>query len=170
MVSDPTRQVEDRLSDLLDQVIAWLQFAESKNTGIVGLIATALGLIVTFLVTGPSIPTFVGMGLVLGPMTDLERVLVGDRQPPGPGESLIFYGHLARYESRALVQAVAHRDVALRPDEVTMSRFASDLAVQIVTNARITVRKLRLFRAAVLLFGVGVLTAATAMALAAVMR
>ena len=58
----------------------------------------------------------------------------------------------------------------MSPDEVPVSKLARDLAVQIVTNARITVRKLRLFRAALLLFGVGVLIAAGAMALAVVMR
>src|SRR5829696_1984816 len=108
MASDPTRDVEDRLADLLDRVIGWLQFAESKNTGIVGLIATALGLIVTFLVAGPSVPSLAGMGLVIGalllmfsllfaiasllPVTDLERTLVEAREPPEQGDTLIFYG------------------------------------------------------------------------------
>ena len=186
MATDQRRDLEDRLIDLLDRVIGWLQFAESKNTGIVGLIATALGLIVTFLVAGPSVPSLAGMGLVIGalllmfsllfaiasllPVTDLERTLVEAREPPEQGDTLIFYGHLARYEPRALVQAVAIHYVAVTPEEVAVSKFASDLAVQIVTNARITVRKLRLYRAAVLLFGVGVLTATVAMALAAFMR
>jgi hypothetical protein len=186
MASDRTREVEDRLVELLDRVIDWLQFAESKNTGIVGLIATALGLIVTFLVAGPSVPTLAGVGLAVGavalmislllsiasflPATDLERSLVGAREAPGPEDNLIFYGHLARYEPRALVRAVARSHVDVPPDEVVVSKVAIDLAAQIVTNARITVRKLRLYRAALLLFGVGVLTAAGAMALAAVME
>ena len=66
MATDGTRDVEDRLADLLDGVIGWLQFAESKNTGIVGLISTALGVIVTFLLAGPSIPTLAGAGLAAG--------------------------------------------------------------------------------------------------------
>jgi hypothetical protein len=33
MASHPTREVEAQLSGLLDQVVDWLQFAESKNTG-----------------------------------------------------------------------------------------------------------------------------------------
>ena len=49
-----------------------------------------------------------------------------------------------------------------------MSKFALDLTEQIVTNARITVRKLRLYRAAMLLFASGILLAAAAMALAAI--
>ena len=184
--SDRTRDVEDRLADLLDGAIDWLQFAESKNTGIVGLIATALGLIVAFLEAGPSVPALAGAGLAIGagalmlslliviasflPVTDLERALDGDREPPGPGDNLTFYGHLARYEPRHLIRAVAIHYVEVDPDEVVLGKFALDLAEQIVTNARITVRKLRHFRAAVLLFGIGVLTAAGAMAFAAVMK
>jgi len=56
VATDPTRDVEERLADLLDRVVSWLQLAESKNTSILGLIATALGLLVTVLVTGPSLP------------------------------------------------------------------------------------------------------------------
>lgn len=186
LLSDRTRDVEEQLTDLLDRVIDWLQFAESKNTGIVGLIATALGLIVAFLEVGPSVPTLAGAGLVIGggvlmisllviiasflPVTDLERALVGDRKPPGPRDNLIYYGHLARYEPQALIHAVARTYVEVPPDEVPLSKFSIDLAEQIVMNARITMRKLRLFRAAVLLFGVGILIAAGAMALAVVMR
>src|SRR5687767_13749113 len=183
MATDPTRDVEDRLADLLDGVIGWLQFAESKNTGIVGLISTALGVIVTFLLAGPSVPTLTGAGLAVGavmlmislllsvasflPATDLERYLVGGDQPPGSGENLLFYGHQAGYTPHDLVRAVASRYAALTPDEIAVSKLARDLAEQIVTNARITVRKLMLYRAALLLFASGVLIAAAAMALAA---
>ena len=43
-------------------------------------------------------------------------------------------------------------------DEIVLSTFALDLAQQIVTIARITVRKLRLYRYALLLFGLGTRT------------
>jgi len=183
MATDRNRDVEDRLADFLDRVIGWLQFAESKNIGIVGLISTFLGLIVTFLLAGPSVPTLAGVGLALGaltlmislllalasllPATDLERDLIEERAPPGPEDNLIFYGHLARYEPRTLVRAVASHYVVTPSDEFVVSKFALDLAEQIVTTARITVRKLRLYRYAMLLFASGVLTAAAAMALAA---
>jgi len=53
------------------------------------------------------------------------------------------------------------------PDEGVVSKPALDLAEQIVTNARITERKLRFYRSAMLLFAAGVLIAAVVMALAA---
>ncbi|MBA2598897.1 MAG: DUF5706 domain-containing protein [Chloroflexota bacterium] len=183
MTTDVKRDVEIRLSDLLNRVIDWLKFAETKNTGAVGLSSTGLGVIVTFLVAGPPIPTIAGVGLGLGaialmvslmlavasflPSTDLEKFLVGDRDKPSAGDNLLFYGHLARYEPRALAQAIAEMYFGQEGDEPPPSKFAVDLAGQIVTNARITVRKLGFFRYSLLLFGFGVLIAAAAMALAA---
>ena len=52
-------------------------------------------------------------------------------------------------------------------DTYAPSKLDIDLAAQIVTNARITVRKLALFRYSLLLFGFGVLVASGGMALAA---
>jgi hypothetical protein len=182
-VSELKRDVEDRLFDLLDRVVDWLKFAEAKNTGAVGLSSTALGVIVTFLVAGPAIPTLAGVGLGVGaivlmvslmfavasflPSTDLERHLLGERHQPGPNDNLLFYGHLARYEPRALAGAVARLYFEDAADDIVLSKLAVDLAAQIVTNSRITVRKLTLFRYSLLLFGFGVLVAAAAMALAA---
>jgi hypothetical protein len=119
MATELPREVEARLADLLERVTDWLHFAESKNTGLVGLIATALGVIVTFLVAGPAVPTVAGVGLAVGavalmislvlvlasflPATDLERYLTAARDAPRGGENLFFYGHLARYEPQTLI-------------------------------------------------------------------
>jgi hypothetical protein len=101
------------------------------------------------------------------PSTDLEKHLVGDRERPTPRDNLLYYGHLARYEPRALVEAIAEMYFEQGGETYAPSKLAVDLAAQIVTNARITVRKLALFRYALLLFGFGVLVASVAMALAA---
>src|SRR5207237_530707 len=114
------------------RVIDWLKFAEAKNTAVVGLSSTALGVIVTFLVAGPQIPTLAGAGLAIGalvlmlslllavasflPSTDLERHLLGEREPPSPTDNLLFYGHLARYEARALARAFAEHYFAREGD------------------------------------------------------
>src|SRR5919107_1417622 len=183
MSTDPKRQVEQQLSELLTRVIDWLKFAEAKNTGSVGLASTGLGVIVTFLVAGPSISTLAGVGLGIGalalmlsllltvasflPSTNLEKHLVGERERPTARDNLLYYGHLARYEPRALVEALAELYFAQPGETYAPSKLAIDLAAQVVTNARITVRKLALFRFALLLFGFGVLVASAGMALAA---
>ena len=182
MNTDPKPQVEQQLSELLTRVIDWLKFAEAKNTGSVGLASTGLGVIVTFLVAGPPIPTLAGVGLGIGavalmlsllltvasflPSTDLEKHLVGDRERPTSRDNLLYYGHLARYEPRALVEAIAEMYFEQESEAYAPSKLAIDLAAQIVTNARITVRKLAFFRYSLLLFGFGVLVASAAMALA----
>jgi hypothetical protein len=182
MSTDPKRQVEQQLSEQLTRVIDWLKFAEAKNTGSVGLSSTGLGVIVTFLVAGPPIPTLAGVGLGIGavalmlsllltvasflPSTDLEKHLVGDRERPTSRDNLLYYGHLARYEPRALVEAIAEMYFEQESEAYAPSKLAIDLAAQIVTNARITVRKLAFFRYSLLLFGFGVLIASAAMALA----
>jgi hypothetical protein len=57
MTTDLTRDLDERLADLLKRVTDWLLFAESKNTGVVGLISTVLGLIVSFSLFGPPLPS-----------------------------------------------------------------------------------------------------------------
>ena len=183
MSTGPKRDVEHQLSELLIRVIDWLKFAEAKNTGVVGLSSTGLGVLVTFLVAGPTIPDLSGVGLGIGavalmvslmlavgsflPSTNLEKHLVGDHQRPTARDNLLYYGHLARYEPRALVEAMAEMYFKQQGEAYMPSKLAIDLAGQIVTNSRITVRKLALFKYALLLFGFGVLIAAAAMALAA---
>jgi hypothetical protein len=183
MTTDIKRDVETRLSDLLNRVIDWLKFAETKNTGAVGLSSTGLGVIVTFLVAGPAIPTLAGVGLGVGavalmvslmlsvasflPSTNLEKHLMGERERPTARDNLLFYGHLARYEPRALTMAIAEMYFDYEGEAYAPSKLAVDLAGQVITNARITVRKLAFFRYSLLLFGFGVLVASAAMALAA---
>jgi Family of unknown function (DUF5706) len=182
MSSDIKRDVERQLSELLARVIDWLKFAEAKNTGAVGLSSTGLGVIVTFLVAGPPIPTMAGVGLGIGalalmlsllltvasflPSTNLEKHLVGERERPTARDDLLYYGHLARYEPRALVEAIAEMYFDQEGETYAPNKLDIDLAAQIVTNARITVRKLALYRYSLLLFGFGVLVASAAMALA----
>jgi Family of unknown function (DUF5706) len=184
MATSEQRDVEVRLIDLLARIIDWLKFAEAKNTGAVGLSSTGLGVIVTFLVAGPPVPDIAGAGMAIGavtlmlslmlavasflPSTNLEKHLIGERTDPGPGDNLIFYGHIARYEPRALVKAIAEHYFGLSGEAAEPTRFSLDLAGQIVTNAHITVRKLEFFRYSLLLFAFGVLVAAAAMAFAAI--
>ena len=177
--------VEGRLSDLLERVIDWLKFAETKNTGAVGLSSAAVGVIVSFALFGPPLPLLVGIGLGIGavcmilsllfsvasflPSTNLEKHLAGGREQPGPRDNLLFYGHLARYEPQGLTHAVAEQYFGFAGEEYTPSKFALDLAAQAITNARITVRKLVFFRYSIILFGVAVMVAAICMAIASIL-
>ena len=61
--------------------------------------------------------------------------------------------------SRALVEAIAEMYFEQGGETYAPSKLDIDLAAQIVTNARITVRKLAFFRYSLLLFGFGVLVA-----------
>jgi hypothetical protein len=101
------------------------------------------------------------------PSTDLEKHLVGERERPTTRDNLLYYGHLSRYEPRALVEAIAEMYFEQEGQTYVPSKLQVDLAAQVVTNARITVRKLALFRYSLLLFGFGVLVASAGMALAA---
>ena len=101
------------------------------------------------------------------PSTNLEKHLTGKRELPDPNDNLLYYGHLARYEPRGLSRAIADHCFDHPGENFVPSKLALDFAGQVITNSRITVRKLALFRYSVLLFGFGVLIASAAMALAA---
>ncbi len=142
MAIEVKRDVETRLADLLNRVIDWLKFAEAKNTGAVGLASTGLGVIVTFLVAGPPIPTLAGVGMAIGavalmislmlavasflPSTNLEKFLLDEREKPSAADNLLFYGHLARYEPRALAIALAEHYSDESGDAFTPSKLAID--------------------------------------------
>jgi hypothetical protein len=179
-----TKEVEARLADLLNRVIDWLKFAEAKNTAAVGLASTGLGVIVTFLVAGPPLPDVAGAGMAIAavalmvslmlavgsflPSTNLEKFLLDEREQLGLEDHLLFYGHLARYEPRSLARAIAQHYLDTPGSQYAPSKLAVDYAGQVVTLARITVRKLELFKYSLLLFGFGVLIASAAMAFSAI--
>jgi hypothetical protein len=179
------RDVEARLSDLLNRVIDWLKFAETKNTGAVGLSSAAVGVVISFALFGPSVYLGVGVGLGIGaicmglsllmsvasflPSTNLERHLTGPRERPKAGDNLLYYGHLARYEPRALAIAVAEHYFDQPEQDIVPSKLAVDFAGQVITNSRITVRKLKFFQYSIILFGLGVLVSAVSMAIGAVL-
>ena len=66
-----------------------------------------------------------------------------------------------------LTRAIAQHYFDTPGSQYTPSKLAVDFAGQVVTNARITVRKLALFKYSLLLFGFGVLIASAAMAFSA---
>lgn len=174
MGNDRADDIEARLLDVLKQVNDWLKFAEAKNVGVVGLASGAIAVLLTFIIGAQAIPSEAGLALVVGgvclalsllvgllsflPQTNLERLVTGRRGKPEATDNLFYYGHLAKYAPRHLAEALARRYAGAKPDD--LGEVHADLAEQTITNARITLRKLRLFSLAVVLFVVGVLASA----------
>jgi hypothetical protein len=158
----------------LTQVNDWLKFAEAKNVGIVGLDSGAIAVLMTYITGEHQYPVLAGILVIVGgvaligslliglssffPQTNLEDLLGGRLAKPSGADNLHFYGHLAKYMPNDLAAAVARRYAGAEP--VGFSELQVDLAEQVVTNARITLHKLRLFAVAVALFGLGVLASA----------
>lgn len=167
------------LVDIRDLVNDWLKYAETKNGAIVGLASAAAAVALTSLAdrdTEPW-PVVLGLGLASGclvlsllvglgsflPQTKFTRLLAGRSIDPAAEDNLFYYGHLAKYTPRSLAEAVARRYAGDESDAAPVRDPHLDLAAQIVTNARITLWKLRLFTYAVALFALAVLALAAAL-------
>jgi hypothetical protein len=166
---------ESRLLELLKLVNDWLKFAEAKNVGIVGLASGAMSVLLValgFLREAGLTPIpslFVGAGgaclalsLLIGvysflPATAMPHWMRMQLEQPRADDNLYFFGHAAKYDPAALAVAIARRyDRATEP---IVHEVHTDLAAQLIVNARITMQKLKLFRWAVVFFGAGVLLA-----------
>jgi hypothetical protein len=162
--------LDGRLYRQLQLVNDWLKFAEAKNMGMVGFASGALAVLLGFLTAiDLAIPVgatiFIaggGLGLLVAlllslvsflPRTNLERVAAGRTSRDRTEDNLYYYGHVASYEPRVFVEAMIHRH--LRGDLAQMDDGHLDLAGQIITNARITLGKLRLFTFSIVCFAVG---------------
>jgi hypothetical protein len=177
--AEDTGAIEERLDKLLRSVNDWLKFAETKNAGIVGLSSggAAVGLAFvntsevsrSWLIVGlyalAGLSLLLSLSLALGsflPQMTLTKLLAGDDYGvPQPDDNLYFYGHLAKYPPRDLVEAIARRYEERAPP-VTIAERVIDLAEQVVINSRITVWKLRLFQRAVALFALAIVALALA--------
>jgi hypothetical protein len=169
-----TDTLAPRLDGLLKSVNDWLKFAETKNVGIVGLASGGLSVLlvaVGFLTDDDILHPLAGMLLLTGgaalaisllvgvwsflPATSMPHWMRLPSEPPRPDDNLFYFGHLSRYDPASLVAAIAERYE--RAPDLPVTALHTDLAAQIVVNARITMQKLRLFRWSVVLFGAGVL-------------
>jgi hypothetical protein len=164
--------VESRLQDLLQVVNEWLKFAEAKNGGAVGLGSGAVAILFGYLSEG-GFGFVPGLFLVLGvicfvlsavvgiasfsPRTDFLRLRAMRHGEPIRTDNLYYFGHLAKYSPRQLIDAIVDRylddDARANHD---LKDVQMDIASQVTINARITMLKLRLFNVAVGAFGIGV--------------
>ncbi|HEU5433923.1 MAG TPA: Pycsar system effector family protein [Thermomicrobiales bacterium] len=172
---------ESRLLELLKLVNDWLKFAEAKNVGIVGLASGAMSVLLvalgflreaglTFLssLVVSAGAACLAVSLLIGvysffPATAMPRWMRMQLDPPRPDDNLYFFGHAAKYDPVALAFAVARRYG--RTTDPIVHELHTDLAAQLIVNARITMQKLRLFRWSVLFFGAGVMISGVGMLL-----
>jgi hypothetical protein len=162
------------LFEMLRLVNDWLKFAEAKNGGVIGLASAAIAVFLDyiggtgsnsflidglFLVGGGCLLSSVLLGMAsFLPQADLLRLKSRRSGKPACSDNLFYFGHLAKYSPRRLADEIAERYVAAQNTSVEEVHLA--LASQVVVNARITVWKLRLFSAAGVLFGAGVVVCA----------
>jgi hypothetical protein len=162
--------VESRLVSLLQAVNEWLKFAEAKNGGAVGFGSGAVAILLGYLNQG-GFSFFPGLLLTLGgfgfavsavigivsfsPRTDFLRLKAMRHGKPARSDNLYFFGHLAKYSARQLVDAIVEKylDEGAR-EKHELKDLQLDIASQVTINARITMWKLRLFNMAVGMFGI----------------
>jgi hypothetical protein len=158
--------MEERLSHILTLTNDWLKFAETKNTGLL-VFTGALSLGVLQRVNehvAPHVRYIAAIGLVLlagaalCALASFNPYLKPGKlkapAPPADDDNMIFFGHTAKYTPKEYLKRIA----ALSPpanDE--NSGIQEHYAHQIITNARIALRKYAWFSR-------GVITATAAIA------
>ncbi len=182
MSASNAADLDERLFRLLQLVNDWLKFAEAKNVGMVGLASAALGFLLGYVASNVGNFSFLsGVAIALGslalilallanltsflPQTDTERALAARLPSSRDTDNLYYYGHVARHHPRSLVEAIARRHLGGDADPIDDGHL--DLAAQIITNGRITLRKLRIFSFSIVCFGFGVVACAAGVFLAA---
>jgi hypothetical protein len=166
--------VEARLMLILSMVNQWLQFAETKNTAIVGLTSTGVSAMLIYLVAVQDPSPLLLSGLLLAgglmilslavalvsfmPQTSLSRLLTRIDDTPHESDNFYFYGHLAKYTGTSALLAGSIARLYFHLDDYDPSEHRShlDLATQVAINARITSSKYRLFTRAAVLFVAGI--------------
>jgi hypothetical protein len=141
--------MEERLRYILTLTNDWLKFAETKNAALL-VFCGALGLGVLQRLTSQAAlhvrcVAVVGLGLLAAaafcalvsfiPKLDPEHLPAPGK--PDDNDNLLFYGHTAKYSP----QQYLDRLTALCPPPVTAPGIPEQHAQQIITNARIALKK-----------------------------
>ena len=155
--------MEDRLRYILSTVNEWLKFAEAKNGALLGVdIAIIFGL---FQVISDEISkgwiylaiVFTGLSALSALFSFVPQLKAPSmiRQKRGDKEtSLIFYGHIAKYEPEGYIKALYSTAGTEVPSNLT---FELDYAYQIIINSRIALKKNRYFNIGLWLTVLGLL-------------
>jgi len=155
--------MEDRLRYILSTVNEWLKFAEAKNGALLGVdIAIIFGL---FQVISDEISkgwiylaiSFIGLSALsalLSFIPQLKALSIIQQKRGDKETSLIFYGHIAKYESEAYVNALYSAAGIEVPSKLMIEL---DYAHQIIINSRIALKKNRYFNVGLCLTVLGLL-------------
>jgi hypothetical protein len=152
--------MEDRLRFIYSDINDWLSFAEAKNGALLAangaLVVSALGLIdgKVFLYRWAEyyfysfvlLSSLSGLLCLISFLPQIEIPMVRARSPSDAHDNLLFYGDICDHDASTYLKALCSRyDFPLDRIEP----FERDLAESIIVNSRISMRKYRLFRAAV---------------------
>lgn len=156
----PRSEEEAHLYDLLLMVNDWLKFAEAKNAGLIALAGLSLTGLLSFVaqveefIYGAAVFLVAGAAIWLAsimlaifsfmPMTSHVRAKGELKDLVDDTDSLFYFGHLANFSSDTLLAALGVE----QGEDSPRARFERDLAGQVITNSRITMRKLDLFDSA----------------------
>lgn len=140
--------MEERLRYILTIVNEWLKFAEAKNGAL--LVADIALLFGVFRLlnesTGQKVFIYLAIFLVIVSaisslvsfIPQLKLPSFTPRKRAGKEASLIFYGHIAKYEPRSYISALYAESGG---EPAAIASIEVDYAQQIIINSRIAVRK-----------------------------
>ena len=164
MVKSGVAEVEDRLRYILSLVNEWLKFAEAKNGALLAVDSAMIFGVFKLSESGwPHVGLFYltisvliasAVSCLISFIPKLKMPTFTMKREPDSGDSLIYYGHIAKYNPENYLKALyGQADTG----SVSPSSLEVDYAKQIVTNSRIALRKYFCFTVA-LWFAVGALT------------
>lgn len=156
--------MEDRLKYILSLCIDWVKYAEKKNAALLvaasGLVLSLVGRFPDKTYTGIRACFWIGcVSMVLSAVICLVSFIpeigfpwIVSRRKTSSEDNLFFFGHIADYSASEFVDAL-YRGEDLQP---AANKLQLDLAGQIIVNARISLKKFRLFTVASWLAAVGI--------------
>ncbi len=155
--------MEDRLRYILSTVNEWLKFAEAKNGALLGVdIATIFGLFQVvsdeiskgWIYIAISLTGLSALSALLSFVPQLKAPSMIYKKRGGKETSLMFYGHIAKYDPEAYIMALYSEVGTEIPSKLTIEL---DYAHQIITNSRIALKKNRYFNIGLWLTVLGLL-------------
>jgi hypothetical protein len=148
--------MKDHLQFVLTTTNDWLKFGEAKNLAALAFAGTAIGAYVRavdiinlpiavkiFVSAGIAGLTIAGISALLSFIPTLNIPYLYSKRAPQDSDNLLFYGHIAHYQPSEFLERT-EKLVGQQHHDAIDEHYAA----QIITNARIALRKYRLFSAA----------------------